>query len=262
MRSILLLLLPAFFLLNASAQSLPEIPHSQRVISLEEVKNYWVNHLPEPREPSRLAREYYRLNVQYHQQVGARHRLIQAISAGKQDAYAKLVMLRHNVVAYRLKGQDDQVLALSEELEKLEAIVAKEKAENEQAERLERLIAATERLAAAIEKNGANLPQDAQQIVEEIVPFERDRNDHRSVITHLHDEIAICNQYPIIIHRRPTSQPYCPPVHWPVATPVCETPTIVIRPSRPSIHPRQPQVRPVIAPRQPSVPQPRVRPAR
>lgn len=186
---------------TARAQNFPQIPESQRVLSLLEVKNYWVNRLPRPTEPGRLDRGYKTLIVEYHQRVGERHRLIQAIQAGTYDRLAKVVMLRHNIQAFRLKGDDASAAELAAELAAIEAVVLREEQKRADADRLERLIAATERLVAAIENNGGNIPPEAQPMVDEIIPFERDRDGNRDIITHLRDEIALYRQ-PIIVHQR------------------------------------------------------------
>ena len=195
----------------AAAADMPEIPNSYRVITVEQVKNYWIAKLPRALQPSRLSRNYAQENSLYHQRVGERHRLIREIRAGRHDYQAKVVMLRHNIVAWRLRGDNDKVLELGEELEALEKAEAAKRQEQRarrvggdaEAERLERLIAATERLAAAIEENGGAIPDEAEEMVQEIVPFERNRDrgrhDRRAIIAHLHAEIERCRQ-PIIVH--------------------------------------------------------------
>ena len=281
----IILVVAAVMISPARALSLPEIPDSLRILSTQEVKNYWVNKMPEPREPSRLAREYHTLIVEYHREVGERHRLIQEIRAGRYDGYARIIMLRHNLQAYLLMGDDVQVAAVRTELEELEAIAQREEAEAARADRLERLIAATERLAAAIENNGGVIPAG----VDGIVPFDRDEYDDRPLMTYLYDEIAICRQ-PVIIHhdsvdhrphhpdgvaghggRRERAPavviPYTPgtrPTPGGVVTdPPRSRPNPVrthpqVRPGpKPSPMPSQPQVRPARAPVQPQVRQAR-----
>ncbi len=266
----LLLLSTLFTALFASAVAstldFPEIPGSKRVITLEETKNYWVNMMPTPVEPRRLARDYQKLMVTYHQQVGERHRLIQAIRAGRHDKYAKIAMLRHNLQAYWLRGNKAMIAKAAAELDQLEGIAQADEDKRANAERLERLIAATERLAAAIEKNGGAIPANADQLVDDIVPFERDRNDRRSLITYLNDEIALCRQ-PIIAYR-PHDHSHSTHGHshshrTATTSHPTKTPAYVHPPGshstgssgRHNIVPRQPQVQ------QPQVPQPQVRPA-
>ena len=265
---------------SAPAQELPEIPDSLRILSIQEVKNYWVNRMPEPREPSRLKRGYGGLIVDYHRQVGERYRLIQAIRAGEYDGYARIIMLRHNLQVYLLKGDDAQVTALDAELAELEAAAQREEAERANQDRLERLIAATERLAAAIENNGGQVPAGA----DEIIPFERDQDDDRSLLTYLYDEIAICRQPLVIPYQHGQDHPAHP---YPEEDPrggdgrgnlqprqFQELRPQVVSPSQPGSEPipprSQPQVRPAPSP-MPSQPQvrpvpaplqPQVRPAR
>ena len=271
MRALFSLLLVSLTAAAASAATFPEIPASQRILSQQEVKNYWVNKMPTPAEPSRLARSYKTLIVNYHKQVGERHRLIQAIRAGKHDRLAKIVMLRHNIKAYTSMGKHAKAAALNNELIALETALAREAKERANADRLERLIAATERLAAAIENNGGVVPANAEQIVAEIVPFERDRNDRRDIIAHLHHEIALCRQ-PIIVHPRHGTNPHhhhTPGVSQRTSTRPRINKPITVRPSIGTAHRpsnptrtttvphqpqvRQPQVRQVPAPRQPQI---------
>jgi hypothetical protein len=236
---LLLLLLTALTAFPARAVTLPEVPDSLRILTRQEVKNYWVNQLPEPVEPSSLARGYQDLMVTYRHEVGERQQLILAIRVGKYEQRAEIVRLRHNILAYHRKGDDDKVFEFGEELAKLEAAEAQQAAQSAQADRLERLIAATERLAAAIEENGGALPADA----DEIIPFERDRDDRRDVATYLYEEIAICNR-PFITryhHRYGSHVVPARPHH--VGRPITQP--------RPSVFPQQPQVS-----------QPQVRPVR
>jgi hypothetical protein len=257
----------------ACALELPEIPDSARVLSVEEVKNYWVNKLPEPREPTLLKRDYQSLIVDYHRQVGERHRLIQAIRAGEYDDFAKIVMLWHNIQAYLLRGEDAKAEALSAELEELEAIAQREEAERANEDRLERLIAATERLAAAIENNGGIVPDG----VDELIPFERDADDDRSLLTYLYDEIAICRQ-PVIVHYdrgqgrpdRPGGDDGSGSVHPPNSYPEGDPRGAAAREAQAKLHPRPSLdlVPPVVLPNPPGSepiptrPQPQSRPAR
>ena len=201
MRAIILtLLLSAAIVFQSSAVELPEIPKSERVLSLQEVKNFWVNKLPSPKEPSRLDRDYHKLIVSHHQQVGERHRLIQAIKAGKYDQLAKIVMLEHNITAYMLKKDNAKVTELSAELNQLTAAAQAEAEKRAEADRIERLIAATNRLAAAIENNGGFIPDDAHALADDIVPFDRIGDDHYGIVTYLHNQIGYCPQ-PLILHH-------------------------------------------------------------
>ena len=253
----------------AQAGQFPEIPESERVLSQQEVKNYWANRMPQPDEPSRLDRGYQSLIIHYHQQVGERHRLIKAIRAGKHDRLAKTVMLRHNIQAYVLKGDDAQVAKLGTELAEIEAVVQREEKERTNQDRLERLIAATERLAAAIENNGGQAPDDAGEMVAEIVPFERDRDGGRDLVYHVYQEIATC-RLPIIalprIHHRHGPKAVHRRTGTSIGTGVHGSTNIypstkrgVTRSSTRSTFgtSRQPQVRSVPAPRQPQVRQAR-----
>jgi len=295
--SLLLILFTAAGLSAASAQNFPHVPDNLRILDVNQVKNYWTNMTPEPREPNLLNRDHGSLMVDYHRKVGERHRFLQSIAAGKHDRQARLVMLRHNIQTYMLRGDDENVKKLRAELAALEAEIAAEQAvvaeaqrEQDEVDRIERLIAATNRLAAALENNGGNLPRELVQEVQEIVPFEEDcdivPNIRRDIIGH---------RVPIIIddgrhihipdnrpqHARPRVQPNPregkkirpPSVHQPSRAPARSQPrTNPSRPSQPAVRQpqvQQPNVRPAQpaakqqpAPRQPQVQQQKVRPAR
>jgi len=256
---------------SARAQDFPAIPDSDRVLSQLEVKNFWINRLPEPAQPSRGEPSYQTLVVLYFQKVGERHRLIQAIRAGRHDRLARIAALRHNIQAYLLKGDAASASKLSAELAAIEAPILRQEKERADAERLERLIAANERLAAAIENNGGGLPDkdkaDAQDAA--IVPFERvgDTRRRRTYVTPYYvspyyGDISFYRQ-PLIVHQR---HHHTPGVSQRLTTNTNRGTTVHVHPSsghpsrvtRPAVAtPRQPQVRPVQAPKQPQV-----RPAR
>ena len=139
MRAILLTLFFVAVLAIPGRADMPLIPNSARIITLEEVKNYWVNRLPVPTQPSRLMRDHHKLIVHYHKEIGERHRLVQAIRAGKHDEEAKIVMLEHNIYAYLLKHDDAKVAELTAELGKLQAVAKREREKRAEADRIERL---------------------------------------------------------------------------------------------------------------------------
>jgi hypothetical protein len=235
MSSIPFFLLVFLFAASAWAQDLPTIPDSDRILTQDEVKNFWINSLPVAQEPSRLARNYKGLIEAYHEQIRSRQSFIAMIQSGEYDLQARIAMLRHNVATYRLKGAEEKAAALEERLEDLEIVAQQQEKERANVERQERLIAATERLAAAIEKNGGIASTNVVEVIES------DASGYEAYIAHLNHEMARirnCPTPPVVQtpsnpwQRVPhTEQPRTSP-----AQPVAPTPQPTVPQTRPRAH--------------------------
>ncbi len=104
----LLLLFTALGLLPLAASDFPAIPDSTRILSREEVKNFWVNHLrrrPLPPRPNGLHPERQRA---WDQAIAQRRSRIRAIRNGHHDTRAQLVRLEHNAEAWDRLGLPEQ----------------------------------------------------------------------------------------------------------------------------------------------------------
>lgn len=104
LRSFLLLFLG--LCLPLAAESFPAVPASDRVLTVAEVKNYWVNTIakrPLPPKPTGL---YPEKQAQWQQRVEQRQELMKSVRGGSYDTDAKLAALNHNVEAWRLQGDE------------------------------------------------------------------------------------------------------------------------------------------------------------
>lgn len=163
-------ILPLFALLclgRLAALELPAIPASDRVLTREEVKNFWMNHIqrsPLPPKGTGLHPDVQRAHAQAKVD---RAKLIQRIKAGDFDTRAQLARLEHNVDALEKLGDMEAAKATEERLHKLRehlATLAKLQADRELAKRaseaLDR-IAALEAEIATLESeiaSASNLP--------------------------------------------------------------------------------------------------------
>lgn len=101
------------------------IPPSDRVLSMQEVKNHWINtvrDLPIPRKPNGLhpqARERWRANLQKRQDF------IEAVRSGTHDTRAELARLEHNAEAWRRQGNEERAAATTTQLRGLREHLAR-----------------------------------------------------------------------------------------------------------------------------------------
>lgn len=121
-RLILCLMLPGS--LRAS-DFLPAIPPSDRVITVQEVRNFWINQLlrlPIPTKPSGL---YPQEQAAWRSRLNARKATLTAIESGHYGTEAKIVQLTHNAHAWRLKGNETEAKKAETELRNIELHLAK-----------------------------------------------------------------------------------------------------------------------------------------
>ena len=239
MRSIPIFLLMLLFANSAWAQDLPAIPDSDRILTQDEVKYFWINSLPVPQEPSRLARNYKGLMEAYYEQIRSRKAIIASIQSGEFDLLARIVMLRHNRTTYQLRGDREKAAALQERLDDLELVARQEEKNRAEADRQERLIAATTRLAEAIEKNGGVAPVNVVEVIE------GDTSGYEAYIAHLNYELAKIRNCP----KPPVKQtPTTPqPQPQPRPRPVPDQPQQRMTPAQPvapAVQPTAPRPRP------------------
>ena len=116
----LILLSLLLFNYSPAQESLPPIPASARILTLEEVQNYWVNQLskkPLPKKPTGLHPEK---QAQWRTIVAQRNSFIASIQAGQCKTRATLAQLRHNSAAYTALKQDDKAKKTTAQLQDLE----------------------------------------------------------------------------------------------------------------------------------------------
>jgi hypothetical protein len=117
-----------FLLLACSlkAGNLPSVPPSDRVLSTEEVKNYWLNAIPKKKLPPKANGLHPEDQAHRERVIQQRKNLMQQVRQGVHDTDAKLATLAHNVDAHTKRGEDqkakhaeERLFALREHLSKL-----------------------------------------------------------------------------------------------------------------------------------------------
>lgn len=140
---------------GAGAEQLVPIPPSDRVFTVTEIKNFWVNalrKLPMPKKPSGLhpeAQEEWRRNL------NRRRAFVNSVRAGDYDTQAVIVQLGHNTEAWRWRGEEEKAEATlkklrmrQEHLARMELLEMQRRAATTQIEALENLKAIEIELSA------------------------------------------------------------------------------------------------------------------
>lgn len=115
--------LPLFLVLACGwgrAESLPVLPPSTRVLTQQEVKNFWINTLRRKAVPDKPSSLRPGELSSWRAMIRRRGSLILAVRNGDYDTPARLVQLRHNIRAWREQGAEEEALAVEAELQKLE----------------------------------------------------------------------------------------------------------------------------------------------
>lgn len=108
---IVILLAAALWCGSLAAQNLPAIPPSERILTTESVKNFWINTLqnqPVPAKPTRLHPEQ---QAAWQRDLDSRESLIRSIRNGDRNIDAKLAQLGHNAAAWRRQGNETEAEA-------------------------------------------------------------------------------------------------------------------------------------------------------
>ena len=169
MRTIVLLL-ALLAPLTTRAVELPKIPASTRILTTEEVQNYWFNTLrnqPRPKRPSGLYPLQQRMWDREREAEKAR---LRAILNGKYQSEALLAALTHNVEVYRalekweaLAATQSEIQRILEHRSKMAALEAQRQSAERVANAAEREASAAERAASAAEQAAAR-PECPEQV--------------------------------------------------------------------------------------------------
>jgi hypothetical protein len=164
LRAILLLCCCA--ILPLSAESLPELPASDRVLTEAEVKNFWVNTIrnrPVPAMPTRL---YPEKQARWRSLIEERRNVMEAIRGGSYDTEARMACLDHNVEAWKLRGDpaqaweaEKQLIRLREHLAKLDTL----RAQKDAAEKVSAMASHVSALQAEIDSLRSQIYQNANR---------------------------------------------------------------------------------------------------
>ena len=175
MRTLILLL--AFMApLSSVAIEFPKVPPSSRILTAEEVQNYWFNTLkkqPTAKRPNGLYPLQQRM---WDRNQEARKASLRSILAGKYHGEALLAALAHNIEVYRSTEKWDALAATQSELQnilehrsKLALLEAQRRSAERVASAAEREADAAEREARAAEETAAkpNCPEKVEVVVVE-----------------------------------------------------------------------------------------------
>ncbi|MES2922520.1 MAG: hypothetical protein V4819_13285 [Verrucomicrobiota bacterium] len=152
---IVILLAIGLSCVSPGAQDLPAIPPSDRILTTESVKNFWLNTLqqqPVPAKPTGLHPEQ---QAAWQQDLDSRASLIRAIRNGDRNTDAKLAELRHNATAWRQQGNgkdadaaEAKLREIQEHLARLETLEIQRKAAQSQIDAAETLKSIAAEIAA------------------------------------------------------------------------------------------------------------------
>ena len=133
---------------SSGQQNFPQIPPSDRILTVTEVQNYWVHQLsnkPLPKKPTGLHPEK---QAKWRNFVAQRNSFIASIQAGQFKTKATLAQLRHNSAAYTALKQDDEAAKTLAQLRDLEAHLEKMKTLRLQQDAAKKELADSKKLAA------------------------------------------------------------------------------------------------------------------
>lgn len=138
----------------AAQYAMPQIPPSDRVLSVQEVKNFWINtikKMPIPNKPTGLHPEK---RHQWHAKLEWRKGFISDVRNGVYDTNAKLVQLKHNADAWHRQGNEKksqvakvQLREMNEHLARLEVLELQRRAAQAQINAAEKIRALEEEIS-------------------------------------------------------------------------------------------------------------------
>ncbi|MEP4076817.1 hypothetical protein [Haloferula sp.] len=127
---------------------LPAIPESNRVLTSDEVKNYWLNAIPKMELPAKGNGLHPEQQAKRERKIEQRKTLMREIKSGKYDVDAKLASLSHNVVAHTQLGETDKAKMSEERLYLLREHLSKLATLKAQRDIAEKLSEATDQIAS------------------------------------------------------------------------------------------------------------------
>ncbi len=129
-----------------TARNLPSIPPSERILTIESVRNFWINSLQQQSIPTKPTGLHPEKQAAWQRNLDSRESLITAIRNGDRNIDARLAQLRHNATAWRKQGNETEAEAaearlreIQEHLALLETLELQRKAAQSQIDAAERL---------------------------------------------------------------------------------------------------------------------------
>ena len=108
-----------------SAAHFPVVPPSDRVLTVEQVKTFWVSRLRTETLPPKATLLHPEKDATRRSEIQRRQGLMEEIRAGQHDLAARLVCLSHNVEAWSRLGDEPNSDATEQRLIRLREHVAK-----------------------------------------------------------------------------------------------------------------------------------------
>jgi hypothetical protein len=135
-----------------SAADFPVVPLSDRVLTVEQVKTFWVKRLRSQALPPQATPYHPERNPVRRTEIQRRRGLTEEIRAGHHDLAARLVCLSHNVEAWSRLGDEPKSDAAEQRLIRLREHVAKLATLEAQREAAVKLGDAADRMVAMSEE--------------------------------------------------------------------------------------------------------------
>ncbi|MEK7951100.1 hypothetical protein [Luteolibacter soli] len=129
------------------------MPPSDRVLTVEQVKTFWVSRLRSEALPSKSTALHPEKDAARRSEIHRRRGLMEEIRAGHHDLAARLVCLSHNVEAWSRLGDEpksdaaeQRLIRLREHVAKLATLEAQREAAVKVGEAADRMIARSEEI--------------------------------------------------------------------------------------------------------------------
>ena len=135
-----------------AAADFPVVPPSDRVLTVAEVRTFWMNRIRTRPLPPKATRLYPEKEASRRSEIARRVALIEEIRTGQHDLAARLVCLSHNLEAWSRRGDEEKSDAAEQRLIRLREHVAKLAALEAQREAALKVGAAADRMAAMSEE--------------------------------------------------------------------------------------------------------------
>lgn len=161
------LLLAGLLPLSAAPSPFPSIPASDRLLTAEQVQNYWYHTLKDQDVSKRPGGSHPLQQRVWDREQEARKAKLAAILKGKHRDEAHRAALAHNLGVYRLQERWEALAATQAELQKAIEHEARMAALEAQRESAERVAKAAEREAEAAEREARAAEREADAAVAE-----------------------------------------------------------------------------------------------
>lgn len=135
-----------------SAADFPVVPPSDRVLTVQEVKTFWLNRLRFQALPPKATLLHPEKDAARRAEIHRRRALMEEIRVGQHDLAARLVCLSHNVEAWTRLGEETKSDACEQRLIRLREHVAKLATLEAQREAAVKVGEAADRMAAMSEE--------------------------------------------------------------------------------------------------------------